>query len=134
MALVIAIVAVVALVVAAAVSWRLSPPAGVPRVYHGATVPVIYPGETATATIDARAMFDAIEAAIATGQTEIHGEALATGWTVEGGPGRMARARRVWFRVVAWWLWPIYERLTGRTIPPRLTATANLHAQKEEEH
>lgn len=58
---------------------RISPPIGVPRLYGGESVPVIYPGEVAQARIDPDVLFAAL-------QRGEHTVAIS-GWTVEPAPG-----------------------------------------------
>ena len=71
------------------------PRVGKPRIY-GATVLVLYPGETASAVVSQ----EAVAEAEVRGETEIQIEH----WTVEPTPGFVAWTQRLRFRVFSkWW-------------------------------
>lgn len=73
----------------------ITPPIGEPRVYDQGTIPVLYPGEVATARIDP----DAVAAALQRGEDQV----AITQWTVEAAPGWHARWLRVRYRVWGRW-------------------------------
>lgn len=73
----------------------MTPTIGEPRLYAGGSIPILYPGERATAHVDA----EAIIAAHARGETEVP----ITEWTVEPAPGWHAWWLRVRYRVWGRW-------------------------------
>jgi hypothetical protein len=85
------------------------PRIGVPRVYDGASIPILYPGEVARAHVDPTAVLAALQA----GATEVP----VREWTVEAAPGWHARWLRVRYR--CWGRW--FSRGA-----PKLTATATV--------
>lgn len=91
----------------------ITPPIGEPRLYDGATIPILYPGETATARVDPAAL----HAAVLNGDHEVP----VMGWTVEPAPGWKARWLRVRYRVWGRWFATGRARLeaTMRAMPVR---------------
>lgn len=71
------------------------PVIGEPRIYAGGTVPILYPGETATAHVDP----EAVMAALARGEDSVP----VRDWTVEPAPGWHAWWLRLRYRVWGRW-------------------------------
>lgn len=71
------------------------PAIGEPRIYTGGSIPILYPGETATARVDPATLMAALER----GETEVP----VTDWTVEPAPGWHAWWLRLRYRVWGQW-------------------------------
>lgn len=73
----------------------MTPTIGEPRIYAGGSIPILYPGERATARVDPEALI----AAHARGETTV----AITDWIVEPTPGWRGRWLRLRYRVWGRW-------------------------------
>lgn len=72
-----------------------TPPIGVPRCYDGHVLPILYPGEVASARIDPEAVLEALECGL--------DRVPIAGWLVEPAPGWFATYQRVRWRIWGRW-------------------------------
>jgi di/tricarboxylate transporter len=95
-------IVIATMLVLAMLSYRLGPnEAGLPRVVEGPTIPVLYPGERASARFSRESFLRAMAAG--------KGRLEADGWLVEPAPGTLMAWKRIEFRLFGWW----WYRLTG---------------------
>jgi hypothetical protein len=96
----------------------MNPAIGVPRIYAGDTIPVLYHGETATARIDSGVVFNALTRDSDVSVSEWMGVPVRE-WTVEPTPGWEGR----WLR----WRYRVWGRWFSREAPKiesRITTTS----------
>lgn len=103
---------------------KLSPEIGVPRVYDGPELPLLYPGEFASAIVRADAT-EAIDIAEGLARAINDGfiDPAIDGWTVEPVPGIAAALQRSAYKYVFRWV----ERFVGR---PRLSIGSSIERVK----
>lgn len=93
-----------------------TPPIGVPRIYEGHQVPVLYPGERLLSRgVPLQDLVRAILAAEACGETEA--VLPLSGWLVEPDPSWLGLYRRWRYRLMGQWVaryasWAVRSRVT----------------------
>lgn len=106
----------------------MTPQIGVPRLYHG-DIAVLYPGERATAVVEARDIAEAVALAKRLGDLYL---TLQPGdWIVEPEPGAAAAWRRLRYRLVDQWLDRLGWRIGRRR--PMLVTSIHVNETKERE-